>query len=314
VENGRPLVRAAASGLTCFVDTRGRIRARTAFYKENYLVVDVPLAARSTLYTRLGTGFPPHSASPWRFCSSEASYATGSVEGRTNARSTVAARLSTLYRQLRRAYGTQGWWPIPGKARRRGFDSLGYHRELFDHPRAPADRFEVIMGAVLTQNTAWTNAAAALARLREAGVRRPRDVIALPLRRLSGLVRSSGYFNQKSKKLKVAAALFARPGALGPAGAPAREALLAEWGIGPETADSILLYAFHVPVFVVDAYTRRILGRVGLIEAPRATTRSSGSSTARCHTARPCSTSIMPSSSSMPRCTAGPDRCALPAP
>ena len=122
------------------------------------------------------------------------------------------------------------------------------------------------MGAMLTQNTAWTNAAAALARLREAGVRLPSDVIALPQRRLAAFVRSSGYFNQKAKKLKVIAALFAGRTALGRSAAPSREALLSEWGIGPETADSILLYAFHVPVFVVDAYTRRILSRVGLIE------------------------------------------------
>jgi endonuclease-3 related protein len=121
------------------------------------------------------------------------------------------------------------------------------------------------MGAVLTQNTAWTNAAAALTRLREAEVRLPADVLALPQRRLAGLVRSSGYFNQKAKKLKAIAALFSLPGALTPAAVPSRETLLSHWGIGPETADSILLYAFHVPVFVVDAYTRRILSRIGLI-------------------------------------------------
>jgi endonuclease-3 related protein len=174
--------------------------------------------------------------------------------------------VAALYRQLLAAYGPRGWWPIPGGTRRRGLDSLGYHPGNFSQPRTAADRFDVIMGAVLTQNTAWTNAAAALARLREAGVRLPADVLALSRRRLAALVRSSGYFNQKSKKLKVIAALFCLRGALTPAGAPSREALLAEWGIGPETADSILLYAFHVPVFVVDAYTRRILSRIGLIE------------------------------------------------
>jgi endonuclease III related protein len=129
-----------------------------------------------------------------------------------------------------------------------------------------ADRFEVIMGAVLTQNTAWTNASQALEHLRREGVRLPADVLELPLPALARLVRSSGYFNQKAKKLKSLAARFAARGALGPAAAPTREGLLAEWGVGPETADSILLYAFHVPVFVVDAYTRRILARVGLTD------------------------------------------------
>jgi endonuclease-3 related protein len=171
-----------------------------------------------------------------------------------------------LYEQLLHAYGRQGWWPLPGSAGRRGFDSLGYHVADFRPPATPAGRFEVIMGAVLTQNTAWSNAAAALASLREAGVRLPRDIPALSPRSLTGLIRSSGYFNQKARKLNEIAALFSRRGALSLAGAPDRETLLGQWGIGPETADSILLYAFHSPVFVVDAYTRRVLTRIGLIE------------------------------------------------
>lgn len=122
------------------------------------------------------------------------------------------------------------------------------------------------MGAILTQNTAWTNADAALASLQRAGVRLPQDILALSQRRLAALVRSSGYFNQKARKLRAVASLFARPRALTAAGAPSREALLSEFGIGPETADSILLYAFHEPIFVVDAYTRRILSRIGVID------------------------------------------------
>ncbi len=182
------------------------------------------------------------------------------------AKTAVNRAVRVLYEQLLRAYGQQGWWPIPGSSGRRGFDSQGYHVGDFRHPASPAGRFEVIMGAVLTQNTAWRNAAAALASLRDAGVRLPGDVLALPHRRLAGLVRSSGYFNQKAKKLNGIAALFSLPGALTHDGAPDRETLLRQWGIGPETADSILLYAFHAPVFVVDAYTRRILLRVGLIQ------------------------------------------------
>jgi endonuclease III related protein len=159
----------------------------------------------------------------------------------------------------------QGWWPVPGRSGRRGFDKLGYHPGDYDTPSTAAARFEVIMGAVLTQNTAWTNAAAALEELRKAGVRLPSHVLALTLRRLGVLIRSSGYFNQKAKKLAVTAALFSAAGALRSGGAPGRDTLLSRWGIGPETADSILLYAFQEPVFVVDAYTRRILSRIGLI-------------------------------------------------
>ena len=166
------------------------------------------------------------------------------------------------------AYGPRGWWPVPGSAGRSGFDAHGYHPGDFTQPHTPVGRFQVIMGAVLTQNTAWTNADAALTRLLDAGIRLPADILALGQSRLAGLIRSSGYFNQKAKKLNAIAALFLDPHALSPAGAPSREALLSGWGIGPETADSILLYAFHKPVFVVDAYTRRVLSRIGLIHGP----------------------------------------------
>jgi endonuclease-3 related protein len=123
----------------------------------------------------------------------------------------------------------------------------------------------VVMGAVLTQNTAWANASAALQRLTENDVRRPSDLLGLGHSRVARLVRSAGYFNQKARKLLSIAAFFASAGALSASRTPDRRALLAEWGIGPETADSILLYAFHAPVFVVDAYTRRILSRIGLL-------------------------------------------------
>jgi endonuclease III related protein len=169
--------------------------------------------------------------------------------------------LAALHDRLLAAYGRQGWWPLPGSAGRRGFDSRGYHRGDFSQPRSARGRFEIVMGAILTQNTAWTNVEKALARLREAGIRLPSDVRSCRTARLAGLIRASGYYNQKAKKLKAIAALFAAPAAA----APTREALLSRWGIGPETADSILLYAFHQPQLVVDAYTRRILSRIGTI-------------------------------------------------
>jgi endonuclease-3 related protein len=166
-----------------------------------------------------------------------------------------------LHRLLLAAYGPQGWWPTPSRAGRPGFDSRGYHPGDFEQPRTARGRFEVILGAILTQNTAWTNVEKALARLNEAGIHLPSDVLSCPPARLARLVRASGYYNQKAKKLKGVASLFSAPGRR----APTRETLLGLWGVGPETADSILLYAFHEPVFVVDAYTRRILARIGII-------------------------------------------------
>ena len=174
--------------------------------------------------------------------------------------------LESLYSQLLGEYGPQGWWPTPSRAGSRGFTDRGYHPGEYDHPRSAAGRFEIILGAVLTQNTAWTNVEQALQRLRGARIVRPADVLAAPGPGLARLIRPSGYFNQKAKKLKGIAALFSSPRSLTVGGAPSREALLSQWGVGPETADSILLYAFRVPVFVVDAYTRRLLQRVGLAD------------------------------------------------
>ena len=175
-----------------------------------------------------------------------------------------AARIQSLYRQLRDAYGPQGWWPLAGRAGRPGFDAHGYHLRGRRSPLTPSDRFEICVGAVLTQNTAWTNVETSLERLRAAGVRTPRHVVERP--GVPHLIRSSGYFNQKTRKLKLLARFFLRPGALSGRRPPGREDLLSLWGIGPETADSILLYAFQVPTFVVDAYTRRLLQRLGILE------------------------------------------------
>ncbi len=171
----------------------------------------------------------------------------------------------SLYSRLLAAYGAQGWWPLPSRAGRPGFDSRGYHPGSHAWPRSEQGRFEIVLGAVLTQNTAWTNAERALESLRRAGLTAPGSILDTPVNRLARLIRCSGYFNQKAKKLKAAVRLFSVPGSLAPRSAPSRDELLALWGVGRETADSILLYAFGQPVFVVDAYTRRILTRLGII-------------------------------------------------
>ncbi|MCU1301462.1 MAG: endonuclease [Candidatus Sulfotelmatobacter sp.] len=155
-------------------------------------------------------------------------------------------QIQSYYRALFRAWGPQHWWPAQ-------------------------TRFEMIVGAYLTQNTAWTNVVKALANLRRARRLSLKGIRETSLGELERMLRPSGYFRQKAMRLKSFVAfldqqhdgslrkLFIKPTH------DLREALLSLHGIGPETADSILLYAGNHPVFVVDAYTRRILGRHGII-------------------------------------------------
>jgi endonuclease-3 related protein len=150
-----------------------------------------------------------------------------------------------MARRLDRALGPQGWWPA----------------------RTP---FEVMVGAVLTQNAAWTNVERAVSNLRGAGALSLNTLFLLPRRRLEGLIRPAGYFRVKTRRLLALCRwLDARcAGRLarleGTSTEELRQELLAVKGVGPETADSILLYALGRPVFVVDAYTRRVLTRHSL--------------------------------------------------
>jgi endonuclease-3 related protein len=143
------------------------------------------------------------------------------------------ASLLRYYVAMLRRYGPQNWWPAES-------------------------RFEVIVGAYLTQNTNWSNVERAMANLRRARALSVKGIRELPLPRLQQLVRPSGYFRQKAIKLN---RMFSQPTD------KLRAELLALNGVGPETADSILLYGGNHPVFVVDAYTRRILERHRLITA-----------------------------------------------
>ncbi|GBD24269.1 Ultraviolet N-glycosylase/AP lyase [bacterium HR29] len=128
--------------------------------------------------------------------------------------------------------------------------------------------FEIMAGAVLVQRAAWTNAERALDRLRAAGALSPEGVLALPVAALEELVRPAGFFRTKARKLRALASAVQEHGGLDAfLGSPPEELrarLLAVWGIGPETADAILLYAAKQPAFVADAYAARVFRRLGL--------------------------------------------------
>ena len=166
-------------------------------------------------------------------------------------------------------YGYQGWWPITSRAGRDGFNTLGYHPGNYEPPYNEAERFEIIIGAILTQNTSWLNVEKAIERMELEKIITPDKILKTPLEELASIIKSSGYYNEKAKKLKKVSDFFKDDLRLREQAVLkkliTREKLLSIWGIGGETADSILLYAYHYPVFVVDTYTRRILLRIGLI-------------------------------------------------
>ncbi len=169
------------------------------------------------------------------------------------------SRIEHIYKTLLKFYGRQGWWPLGG--------GVEYRPGNYISPKTETEQYEIILGAVLTQNTSWTNVQPALQNIINNKLCSPDSVLDLPVNELAKLIKSSGYFNQKAKKLKIIAEFLLRTGSLKDGVPPGRDDLLSLWGIGPETADSILLYAFNVPVFVIDAYTRRIFSRLGIISA-----------------------------------------------
>ena len=158
---------------------------------------------------------------------------------------TAEEKIREIYQILSRQWGPQHWWPA-------------------------RSRFEVVTGAFLTQNTGWSNVERALERLRMAGVLNLEGIRNIQIARLQKLIRPSGYFRQKATRLKnfvdfldhqcggSFTRLFSQPTSR------LRDQLLGLNGIGPETADSILLYAGQHPVFVVDTYTRRVATRHAL--------------------------------------------------
>ncbi len=154
--------------------------------------------------------------------------------------------LREIYQRLYRRYGPQGWWPGDG----------------------PLD---VVIGAILTQAVAWTNVETAIRGLKEAGGWSLQAIHDWPVEELATVIRPCGYFNAKARKLKAFAGHIVRnyggdlAALLGKNLEPLRRELLSIHGIGPETADDILVYAAGKPSFVIDAYTRRILRRLELI-------------------------------------------------
>ncbi len=164
-----------------------------------------------------------------------------------------------MYGKLLEAFGPQGWWPV----RLRG--KLVYIPGDYSHPRTESQALEVCTGAVLTQNTSWKNVEKALGNLRASGIK-DLDSFLRTGRSLPEMIRPAGYYNQKAAVLLELLRKAKKSGGVREfLSVTSRSELLKSRGIGPETADSMLLYGGHRPQFVVDAYTRRVFSRLGAV-------------------------------------------------
>ncbi|HPE90171.1 MAG TPA: DNA repair protein [Spirochaetales bacterium] len=174
-------------------------------------------------------------------------------------------KLVAALERLLVSYGPRGWWPLPSLAGTPGRDANGYALGP-SLPVGPGGgaierslRFEIAVGAVLAQNTAWSGAERAVAAVAEAGALSPSPMLALPAGELEDLIKPAGTFRIKAGYLRGLASAWTELDE----GVPTRGELLALPGIGFETADCVLLYAYGEPTFVADAYARRLLSRLG---------------------------------------------------
>lgn len=187
--------------------------------------------------------------------------------------------IKKIYDYLLDAYGPQGWWPLTELHSNGGSNPTktgsvqGYHPGDYTYPRNHTQQFEIICGALLTQNTSWPQVETALLKLKQLKALSPEGILGLAPETLKEAIKPAGYYNQKAGRLKVLAEWFSDLQERRPERSleiiqriPTREELLSLKGVGPETADSILLYAFKQPSFVVDAYTRRIMEKLGFID------------------------------------------------
>ncbi|MBN1383704.1 MAG: endonuclease III domain-containing protein [Elusimicrobia bacterium] len=163
--------------------------------------------------------------------------------------------LYKIYKELLKHFGPQGWWPIAGiyNPKKKSFSDK--------------EKFEIMTGAILTQNTSWNNVEKALANLRKENFLDIYKISRINLKKLQKLIKPSGFYKQKAIRLKnFAISVQNRLKQVRVLENITREVLLSINGIGPETADSIMLYALGKPYFVVDAYTKRLTDRLGIFK------------------------------------------------
>jgi endonuclease-3 related protein len=164
-------------------------------------------------------------------------------------------KIYEIYELLHEAYGPQGWWPFIN-------NDESYHPHDYLYPKNQLEVFEVCLGSILTQNTTFTSVVKSLNNLKEKNALSSKAIKEMNIDELKLAIKASGYHNQKAKYILGFIDFFE----VLDARTPTRDELLSVLGIGEETADSILLYGYNSPEFKVDAYTKRVLLTLGLID------------------------------------------------
>lgn len=162
-------------------------------------------------------------------------------------------KIFQIYKNLYSTYGAQGWWP---------FTLGGYHPNKYDYPKDKMQTFEIYLGVILTQNTTFISVVKSLNNLNEMNALNYKAIKNMPIKELKSAIKPSGYFNQKAEYILNCIDFFESLNGR----VPSRKELLGVKGIGEESADSILLYAYNQAEFVVDAYTKRLLVHKGVID------------------------------------------------
>lgn len=174
-------------------------------------------------------------------------------------------KIRNVYKLLLKKYGKQGWWPITDleevKYTKDNKNYGGYHPGNYEFPKTREQKYEICIGAILTQNVGWKNVEKALKNLKEIKCLKPETMARTEDEKINIAIKPTGYYNQKTRKIKEFTRFFIELNNK----KPTREELLNIWGVGKETADSMLLYAFKEPVFVIDTYTKRILSELRII-------------------------------------------------
>jgi endonuclease III related protein len=172
-----------------------------------------------------------------------------------------------IYEKLMDTYNPQGWWPLinhDGVNPTKTGSITGYHPKNYEFPRNNEEQFEIIMGTILTQNTSWVGVEKALSNLKELIDFEPKKLLEIANsneNKFKEAIKVAGYYNQKTKYLKNISDFYINLDGE----TPSREEILKVKGIGNETADSILLFAYKEKEFIIDAYTKRIFLFLGLI-------------------------------------------------